>query len=292
MLQKPGFIRGAAWSLLVCLCSCGNDILMRLLGDRLPSMEVSFFRFAFALLILLPLVVGQGRRELKTSRPALHFFRGILGFISVSLWCYAVSQAPLTMVTVMGFTVPLFVLPLARIFLQEKVGRQRVFATLIGFVGILVTVQPQNAAYWLPMLGLVIAAISFASMDVLIKKMVVQESTLSMLFYFSLATSLASLGPALYVWQMPLPYELVLLLLLGASSNLIQYCLFKAFSAADISALAPIRYFEFPIASLLGWLLFAELPNRFTLLGACIIAPSTLYIVYHEIRMMKLKQRG
>lgn len=286
-LTKPGFVRGALWCLLVCLCSCFNDILMRYLGSRLPSMEISFFRFAAALLIVVPFVFAQGRSDLKTKQVGMHLARGFLGFISVSLWCYAVSNAPLTMVTVMGFTVPLFVLPLARIFLHEKIDSARVLATCMGFVGVVVTIQPHNPAYWLPMFALVIAAISFASMDVLIKKMVVRESTLSMLFYFSLATTVASFIPALYVWKAPTFRELGLLFMLGASGNLIQYCLFKAFSAADISALAPIRYFEFPLAAILGWALFHEVPFQTTLLGVIIIVPSTLFIIYHEIKLSR-----
>ena len=114
--------------------------------------------------------------------------------------------------------------------------------------------------------------------------MVTNESTTTLLFYFALGTTLAALGPAIYVWQTPTMTELFWLFCLGAGANLIQVCLFRAFAATDASSLVPFRYTELVFASFFGFVLFGELPSVMVYLGAAVIIASTLYLSYSEIR--------
>lgn len=280
------YLQGVSWAILACLISNANDILMRILGSRLDSMEVVFFRFLMGMLILLPFMLRQ-KGSFKTTRPFVHVTRSLLGFLAVAGWGYAVTSIHLTAVTTISFTVPLFVLPLAIIFLKEKVGLQRALATLIGFIGILVVVNPKGFSLEPAMIILLCSALMFATLDIIAKKMVMQESMLAMLFYFSAGTSLAGLIPAILVWKTPTTLELILLICLGVGANLIQYCLLKAFRATEVSALAPYRYVELIFSSIFGYLLFQEIPTSATLIGALIIIPSTLYIAYYENKKSK-----
>jgi S-adenosylmethionine uptake transporter len=185
-------------------------------------------------------------------------------------------------VTTLSFTVPLFVLPLAAVFLKEHIGWQRWFATLLGFVGILVIVHPANASLDNQVLSLIISAIMFASLDVINKKIVINETMLSMLFYSALGTTLLSLPFVIPVWVTPHWDEILVLALLGGGANLLLFCLLKAFSATDVSALAPYKYIELLFSGVIGFILFHESPSPSLIMGALIIIPTTLYLAYYE----------
>jgi S-adenosylmethionine uptake transporter len=103
-----------------------------------------------------------------------------------------------------------------------------------------------------------------------------------MLLYFAIVTSALTFIPALSVWQTPTLFEYSMLFLLGAGGNLIQYFIFKAFSATDLSALAPFRYVEFVFSAVFAFIFFAEIPEANVLIGAAILIPSTLYLAYSE----------
>ncbi|MBN9343754.1 MAG: hypothetical protein BGO76_01320 [Caedibacter sp. 38-128] len=295
---RKGYLQGVFWIVLVCLISNLNDILMRLAGTRLPSMQISFFRFFFAFLTLIPFMIVRGKEAFMTAQPGFHLLRAILGFGAVAFWCTGVGKAPLAVVSTIALTVPIFVLPMAFLLLKENVGWQRTTATLAGFAGILVIIKGTageeallSSLYHLDngSVFLIAAAILFALSDILNKKMVHQESPLTMLFYFAAGTSLLGAIPAAMVWETPTLTELLYLFCLGAGGNLILYFLLKAFAATDVSALAPYRYVELIFATFFGYILFHEIPTEMTLLGAAIIVPSTFAIAYYETRQQAKK---
>ncbi|MGI4851217.1 MAG: DMT family transporter [Janthinobacterium lividum] len=307
-LNQTGYLQGVFWIVLVSLISSSNDVLMRLTGSRLPAMEITFFRSFFAFLTLLPLVLIQGRAALITTRPKLHCLRGILGFGAIAFWCAGVNIVPLAVVSTLAFTVPIFVLPMAIVFLGEKVSWQRTTATLFGFCGIAIIVNgmgntPSDGSQTQSVISsiltlekgtlfLISATILFALSDILNKKMVVKESNLTMLFYFAVGTALCGFVPAYMVWEIPTFLELCYLFLLGTGGNLILYCLLKAFAATDVSALAPYRYVELFFACFYGLVLFGEVPSSATLIGAAVIIPSTFAIAYYETRQQRQKIRA
>lgn len=290
--NQKGYLQGVFWIFVVSLVSNMNDILTRLVGNRLPSMEVAFFRFFFAVLTLLPFMIYYRKTAFKTNYPSLQGLRAILLFGAIASWCVGVTMIPLASVSTLALTVPIFVLPMAVVFLGEKVGWQRTVATLVGFSGILVVVMGgsnENESFLKAIttfnngtLYMIFACILFALSDILNKKMVIKESNLSMMFYIALGTTLFGLIPAYLVWQAPTLKELFFLFCLGAGANLILYFLLKAFAATDVSALAPYRYIELLSAGVFGFLLFQEIPGIWTLAGAAIIVPSTFAIAYYE----------
>ena len=286
---RKGYAQGVFWIIMVSLISNVNDILTRLTGQRLDPMEVAFFRFFFSTLILLPIMIRTGKSAFVTKRPGMHVLRVLLGFGAVACWCYGMSKSPLAVASTVAQTVPLFVLPMAAFFLKEHVGWQRTLATVAGFVGIIFVLIPTEATSALGELNtqqvgvvfLLGAAVLFAISDIL-NKVMINESSYTMLFYFALGTTITGIIPVYMVWQTPYPSELMYLFALGAGANLILYCLLKAFAATDVSALAPYRYVEMLSAGIFGFILFQEIPTIYTLIAASIIVPSTLAIAYYE----------
>lgn len=289
--NSKGFLQGIFWMVLVCAISNMNDILTKYVGSRLSGVEVAFFRFFFSALWLLPFMLAQGKGSFRTKYPGVNFIRSLLLVLAVAPWCYGVAALPLTLATTISFTVPFFVLPLAKIFLKEQVGWQRCAATLFGFLGMLIILNPSGSSFNPMVFALIASTIMFASLDIINKKLLIKdESLLSMLFYSALGTAVLGLIPALLTWETPTLQELGFLALLGGGGSLILFCLLKAFAATEVSALQPFRYVEFILSAIFGFVIFQEFPTASTLLGALIIVPSTLYIAFYETRQQKKRE--
>lgn len=270
---------------MVMIVSCANDIVVKFMGQRLDALQVIFFRFFFGLVTLFPFAISQGRQIFQTKQLQLNLIRGILGALSIFLYTYSIIYLPLVEVVTILWTIPLFVLILSIFFLGEEVSFLRWIATIVGFVGLsFISLYDSGAAISLKWIYVIPIASSFlfAAQDVMIKKIVDNENRITMLLYFALVTSVLSFVPALLVWKSPTAFEYSMLFLLGAGGNFIQYFLFKAFSATELSTLAPFRYVEFLFSALFAFIFFAEVPGMNVLIGALILIPSTLYLASEE----------
>lgn len=222
-MTKKTYMHGVFWVLMITLVSATNDVLMKTLGERLHITEISFFRFFFSLLSVLPVMAFNGGFALtKTTVLGMHLWRGIIGAAALGLCCYSVNVMPLSENTTIMFTQPLFFLPLAYYFLKEKVDIYRWAATIIGFVGILIIMQPGTDAFRIEAFAPMGAAFLFAIISMLAKKMIRGEHSLTLLYYFGLVTTVVSFPVMLYFWTIPNPTELLLLSMLGICANLIQ----------------------------------------------------------------------
>lgn len=284
ILLKTPYFQGIIWFLLSLLISNGNDLVMKFLGQNLHSVEIIFWRFLFGTLSLIPFMLFFGRSSWKSERPFVHIIRGALLFAGITLWCYGLTIVPIATATVLNFSIPLFTLVLAYFFLRENIGWPRLVATVIGFFGVLTVLGPTTLGFQVTNLVLVFAALMFAMLDIINKKFVVKETMLGMLFYSALVTTLLSAIPTYYVWHTPTLQQLGVLAALGIGANLLLYCLLKAFSLMDASALAPFRYFELVLSVVFGFLIFEELPGWGTALGTLIIVPSTFFVARYELK--------
>ncbi|MDP3641395.1 MAG: DMT family transporter [Alphaproteobacteria bacterium] len=285
---KPGYLQGVFWANMISIVAVSNDVAMRFLGERLDVIEIAFFRFFFSMIVLLPFMLLQGTNLFKTKMIGMHAARGIIGAAAIALCCWSVNVMPLAQSTSLMFMQPLFFLPLAFFLLKEHVAKERWIATLVGFAGLLYIIRPGTTEFHIYSFIPLSAAFLFATLDILAKKMVASEKTLTLLFHFGLVTSLISLPFLFPVWQMPTQSEFFYLILLGIGGNLIQVCLFLAFSATEASALAPFRYGEFVVSALFGYLFFSQVPTTTLLVGSSIIIASAFYLSHKEIQLEKV----
>ena len=283
------YILGVLWFVLSLIVSIINDAFMKYLGGNLHSIEITFFRFLFGTMSLLPVMLYYGKGSFKTSRIGIHFFRGALLFVGIALWCYGLTIVPIAMATTLNFTIPLITLVLAIFFLGEKVGWVRWVATVIGFLGVIIVLEPNGANFNNLSLLILLSAAMFAGLDIMNKKFVVKESMLGMLFYTALLTMAFAAIPTIAVWKTPTIRELSILFCVGCGANFLLYCLLKAFSFVDASALAPFRYVELILSAGLGFLVFSEIPSLSTAIGSLIIVPSTFIVVWLETRRAKIE---
>ncbi len=284
------YFTGIAWFVMSLFSSTANDVISKYTGASLHPFQVAFFRFFFSALSLLPFIIYYGKDSIKTSRPFVHFMRGLMLFLGMTAWTYGLVSAPVTTATVISFSIPLFTLVLATVFLDENIIWQRWLVTLTGFIGIIITLNPSSSEFNPEVLIFVIAAAGFAGLDIINKKFIIKESMISMLFYSASITAALSAIPAFYYWQTPAVQELVLLAILGMSANLILFFLLKAFSLIDATAVAPYRYLELFFSSVAAYVIFDEIPQDNVLYGALVIIPSTLFITYSEQRELAKKE--
>ena len=281
------FTIGIAWFFMHQIIGVANDVIMKAAGQTLSVAQVVFLRFFFATLTMLPVMMISGKDSFKTDRLPLHFARSALLAMGIFLYAKGLTVAPIAVVTTLNFTIPLFTLVLARFVLKEKVDVNRWIGTVVGFLGVCVVLKPTGGAAglgsfnmsWLLILA---AATMFSSLDVLNKVFVGRESFWAMIFYTALFTTLIFSPFAFMGWVAPTMTQYGALAALGAGANALLYCLLKSFSMVDASALAPFRYTELILSAGVGWVLFKEAISMNTILGAMVIVPSTLYVVWKE----------
>jgi len=282
MSSSSKYFVGVSWFILSLVCSVLNDSISKYTGNDLHSFQVAFFRFLFSAITIIPVVLYHGKDSIKSSRPEVHFARGLIFFLGCTAWTYGLTKAPMASATIISFTIPLFTLILAYFFLSENIIWQRWVATFIGFIGIALVLGVTDDKFTLGSVIFIVSAIGFASLDIINKKFIIKETMISMLFYSAIVTAILSFIPALMVWKTPTLYQLGLFFILGASANLILFFILKAFSILDATAVAPYRYMELLLSSFAGFVLFNEFPTKNMMYGALVIIPTTLFIVYSE----------
>lgn len=292
-----GHFQGIFWTLCAAFFSNLCDISVRLAGNNLPPMQITFFRLFFGTLILLPLLLYKGKSSFFIKNKSWHLLRIIVGFGAIACWIYGVRQTSLPSTTTISFTCPILVLPLAYLFLGEKSDWKRILAVGMGFLGVVIIAffekktagnSSQIFFFHSGIVFLFLGAVLFAMSDVLNKKMLTSsENLLSLLFYFYLGTALISFVPALLVWQQMNLKDIFCLLTLAFGGVSILYCILKAANATEISSIAPYKYIELIFSIIMGYLLFNEVIKISTVIGAVLIIPGALLIAYYEISKEK-----
>ncbi len=284
--------QGAAWMLLAGTGFTLNGLLVKTLAQGgMDPFQISLARVFFALVALLPFIWKAGPGAFRTRHPVVHLLRGLFGGMAMLCGFYALAHLPLAQVTALGFTQPLFTILLAVLILREPVRWRRWAATAVGFCGVLVMIRPGSGAFDPAMLVALFMALGIAMAVVLVKRLPVGESHTAMLVYFCLASFLLALVPAILNWRNPTGMEWALLAGVGVLGMISQACIIRAYRSAEATFVAPFDYAKLLLATLVGYLFFAEVPDAWTWLGAAVIIASTYYIVWRERLKAEPEQR-
>lgn len=277
-------LRGAAWILASCAAATAMMMGVRAASGTLHPLQIVFCRFLVGFLLVLPFMLSRGGELMATRRMPLLVLRGILGFVAVSMGFYSVSVLPLVTAAVLFFTAPLFVTLLAVPLLGERADWRRMAATLCGFLGTVVVLGFEPGGFHPAMLVAVGAAVIFAFSLIIGKKLAATERPVTIMFYFSVVTMLASAAPAALVWQTPNLDESMLLAIVGVFAAGRVYFDIRGYAAGEAGFVAPFGYFRIILVGVAGYLVFAETPTANALIGAAMIIVSTLFIAQREAR--------
>ncbi len=278
-LERTTFKMSIFWFLLSLFVSACNDLIAKILVTTIGSFEITFFRFFFSILFLIPFIIRDGISTLKSNNIIVHLIRGILLFLAIVSWNWSLKILNLTTATVVSFTIPIFTLIFSFVFLKEKIHLVRWVLTIVVFIGLVILLNP----YFLRFEFLVIVAfgsvIFFSILDIINKKLINVETNLNMMFFSSLFVTIISFFFALKFWTAPGLKDIILFIILGINANLILFFLLKAFSLSDLNVLAPYRYFEFVFSAILSSGIFHEVLDIYLIIGTCIIVPA-VYLIY------------
>ena len=285
-LQRwPAPVRGMLWMVAGGLCFSFLNTLARVLSQQLDVYQAQFLRYLLGLIVMLPLVWRHGLQAYRPVNVAGQFWRGAVHTLGLILWFTALPRIPLADMTAIGFTGPIFIMIGAAWFLGEPMRRDRWVAALIGFAGVLVVVLPKmtGAGGWYNLVMLASSPV-FAASFLITKALTRYEKPGVIVLWQALTVTVLSLPMALPHWQQPSAAQWAGFAITGVLGSLGHYCLTRAFHTADISATQSLRFLDLVWASLLGWLVFADVPSSATWAGALVILLSTVWIARRESR--------
>lgn len=256
-------------------------ITVRDLQDHYNVLQMIFMRSIVSLLIVLPWVLRQ-RKNITTKRLGLHWFRNIIHYVGNIGWFIAVTLLPLADLSAIQFTVPLFTICLAAVFLPEKIGKHRWIATIIGFVGALVIIRPGFIVLSLGTVAMILSSICYASSQVATKSLSKTDNPNAILFYMSTMFVFVSFIPACLAWKTPILSHVLPIILLGVFGYLAHACIIRSFAAADASFVMPFDFLRLPISAIFGIFLYNETLDPWVWIGAIIIFSATYYNTWIE----------
>ena len=281
----PASVRGMVWMVLGGLLFSMLNTIARGLSMQLDVYQAQFLRYLLGRLVILPWVWRDGWRAYQPVNMVGQFWRGGVHTLGLILWFTALPKIPLADMTAIGFTGPIFIMLGAAWFLGEPMRRDRWVAALIGFAGVLVVVLPKlsGAGGWYNLVMLASSPV-FAASFLITKALTRYEKPGVIVLWQAPTVTVLSLPMALPHWQAPTLVQWVGFACTGVLGTLAHYCLTRAFHVADISATQSLRFLDLVWASLLGWLVFSDVPSQSTWLGAFVILWSTVWIARREGR--------
>ncbi len=283
-----GNMRGVLWMLASAACfTIMTACIKHLAQQGYAESQMVFFRCAAGVVLLLPAVMRTGPSAWATSRPWVMARRCIGSAVGVLLAFYAFANLPLATAQSLSFARALFVVLLAMLLLREKVGALRQGALVVGFVGVLVMTRPTEMQFNMAAFAALASALLMAYSVVTIKDLSRDHSTLSLVLWMNAATTLLGLPLALFGWTMPGWADSGIFLLLAVSGVLAQTCFTRGLTASDASLMALMDYTRLPMAALSGLLIFHEVLDVWTIIGATIVIGSTVFITVRESMLAK-----
>lgn len=263
---------------------------VKYLGARYPMPEIFWARYAghvvFCLLAVLP---RQGLAAFVSRRPGVQAWRSVLLFAASAFYFLGVQIVDLPTAAAISFVGPIIVTALSMPMLGEKVGMRRWTAVLIGFAGAVIIIRPDAGAVQWGAVLILLDTLCYAFYQILARKVGSVDPA-------SVSITLAGIG-GFAISTVILPFSTIVMpvgaidwlifALVGLWGLLGHFFVIKAYQWGSASLVAPLCYIELIGATLLGYLIFADLPDLFVWIGAAIIIASGLYITYREHRLRR-----
>jgi drug/metabolite transporter (DMT)-like permease len=280
-MRADNLLRGALFMLASGLAFAVMGAIVKKVSGTLPNEMVVFFRNAAGFIALLPWIAHRGWHVIKTERPRAHLVRSLFGLGAMYCFFYAIAHMPLASATLLNYSTPLFVPFIAWLWLREPVSQALRWILIIGFAGVILILKPGHDLYTSASLVGLASGLLAAFAMVGVRNLARSEPSTRIVFYFTLFGCVVSSVPLAWAWRTP-PVELWgWLIALGAVASLAQLLMTRAYASAPAAQVGPFTYSTTVFAALAGWLLWGELFDGLSLVGAlAIVAAGALAIRY------------
>ena len=288
MTTRNNPVAGVLWMLLSCallalVAAIGRYVAL----SGLPTAQTVFLRLLFALLAMSPILIVRGREMYRTDHLKLYAVRVVIGLIGMVTWFAALAHIPVGEVTAIGFLAPLFGTVGAALILGEIVRWRRWLSTLVGFAGALIILRPGMQEIGPGIWYALIAALGMAAAGLFIKTLADRDDPDKVvLISVSMQTPIMGVA-ALTVWVWPEPEIWLACVGLGVMGMLGHITLTRAYAAADASLIMSLEFARLPFAVAFGFLLFGELIDHWTWVGAGVIFAASMYNAHRERQARK-----
>ncbi|MFZ8872969.1 MAG: DMT family transporter [Paracoccaceae bacterium] len=283
-----------------------NDVLIKFLSDAYPLHEVVLVRSVIGMMAFLIFILPftGGLKTLKTRRIEMHLLRGACVVFANTCFFMGLASMPLADAVAIFFISPLVITVFSVIFLHETVGPRRWSATFIGLAGVLIIVRPGTSAFQFVSLLPIMAAVGYALLHILTRRIGGTESAATMTFYIQLTFIFVSLSVGLSVgdgrfddgsnasltfllreWHRPELGHIWILMLLGVASTGGGFLISYAYRRSEAAFVAPFEYVAMVMAIIWGYLIFDDLPDAASWVGMILIIASGLYMVFRDIQL-------
>lgn len=282
-LPRP--VRGTLWAVLAMVLFSLVPVGVKYLSDTMNSSQIVFLRSIMGLVIMIGFFWWRGFHNLRTRHTKLYVLRSFINFIGMVMWFYALALMPFADAVAIHFTLPLFTMILAVMFLGEKIGIRRAAAAIVGFAGVIVILRPGFSEVSPAALGVLASAALYAATVIIIKFVVRTDSAAVINFYSNLYMMIFAAIPTALDWA-PISWDdAPAMIVLGLAGVTAPWCVTRALALLDASVVAPFDFLRLPFSAFTGFIFFAQTTTRWTWIGAAIIFGSTYYIARREAKV-------
>jgi drug/metabolite transporter (DMT)-like permease len=257
-------------------------MLILVVAGREATRELNVFqimelRSVIAFFMLYPLIrINGGFAAMKTSRPLQHIGRNLIHYGAQLGWFFALTLIPLGQVVAIEFTMPIWTAILAASFLGERMTVWKISAIVLGVVGVIIIVRPVTGEINQGQLIALAAAVGFGISVAMMKSLTRTESTVAIIFWMLVIQSTAGFFPTLYVWIWPSADIWGWIIVIAFCGTFSHYCMARAMLYADATVVLPMDFLRVPLTATVGWLVYSERLDLFTVLGAMLILTGNL----------------
>ena len=264
------------------LCLSVNDVIVKGLNEYFPVWEIVFFRALSGLIISLGLVSYFGINKIKTKKPIRHFIRAFSAVFCVVFYFFGLKYLFLSENVTIVHSAPILAAIIAVPVLGEKLGLKRSIAIIVGFIGVLIIVKPGTELFKLVSIFPLLSAVFMSIVYISTRSLMNTESSVSIIFYYSLALFLTALVFFPNNFRFPSLIEMIPLFSLGIMGSLGHFFISQAAKHADVIVISPFEYTSFLFVAIMGYYFYNELPTSSVYFGGFLIIISGLFIVYRE----------
>jgi len=253
------------------------SVMVKLLSQSLPNAVVVFLRSSLALPLLLPHILRRGVERLRTAHLREHVVRGAVGMAAMYCFFFVIAKLGLAEALLLNYSLPLFIPLVERAWLGEPIppGIWRPIA--LGMLGLVLILKPGLGLFQPVALVGALGALFAATAQVGVRRLTLTDSVSSIVFYFSICSTLIGLGPALFTWVTPTSRAVPSILGMVMAGTVAQLAMTRAYQLAPAAQVGPFIYGSVAFAALFDWILFSRHPDGLSSLGTGLVVAAGIF---------------
>ncbi|BCH23461.1 membrane protein [Mesorhizobium sp. L-8-10] len=262
-----------------------SDMLSKSLSQSVSPLQIAWLRQLGLLSGVIVLLAWKGPYILRSRYPFLQFCRGLTVVVAATTFLFAIAYVPLADATAVSFVAPFIVTVLAGLLLGETIGLKRWIAVILGFAGTMIIIRPGFNAFHPAIFLVILSGAAFGIRQIISRRVSGADPLVTTVAYTALTAAILLSLPLPFIWTNPADLS-QLLMMIGISviAGSGELSIMRALDLGEAVVLSPLQYTLIVWSTLWGFLIFAHLPDMWTLIGTAIIVGSGIYSLFHETR--------